>query len=61
MIRSPLYHSPTPQLEIHPRDAAQVGGEEGKPLVVRYKLDTCGVKLKLPHWHRFTLAQRRNL
>jgi hypothetical protein len=31
------------------------------PLAVRYKLDTCGVKLKLPHWHRFTLAQRQAL
>ncbi|MEB3312872.1 MAG: nitrate reductase associated protein [Cyanobacteriota bacterium] len=31
------------------------------PLGVRYKLDSCGVKLKLPHWHRFTLAQRQTL
>ncbi|MCS7292985.1 MAG: nitrate reductase associated protein [Gloeomargarita sp. SKYBB_i_bin120] len=28
------------------------------PMVVRYKLDVCGVKLKLQHWHRFTYAQR---
>jgi ferredoxin-nitrate reductase len=26
---------PTPELEIHPRDAAQAGVEEGKPVVVR--------------------------
>ncbi len=31
------------------------------PLGVRYKLDSCGEKLKLPHWHRFTLAQRQTL
>lgn len=23
------------------------------PMQVRYKLDTCGVKLKLVHWHKF--------
>jgi len=31
------------------------------PLVVRFKLDTCGVKLKLLHWHQFSLLQRQNL
>jgi len=28
---------------------------------VRYKLDTCGVKLKLNHWNHFTLAEREAL
>ncbi|MEO1095286.1 MAG: nitrate reductase associated protein [Cyanobacteria bacterium J06638_28] len=31
------------------------------PMQVRYKLDTCGVKLKLEHWHRFTAAERTAL
>ncbi|MBE9222202.1 nitrate reductase associated protein [Cyanobacterium stanieri LEGE 03274] len=31
------------------------------PLVVRMKLDTCGVKLKLDHWHQFTLEEREIL
>ncbi|MEA5417739.1 nitrate reductase associated protein [Spirulina sp. CCNP1310] len=31
------------------------------PMVVRFKLDTCGVKLKLEHWHQFTLAEREAL
>lgn len=29
------------------------------PLSVRYKLDTCGVKLKLSHWHQFSLTERQ--
>lgn len=24
------------------------------PMRVRYKLDTCGIKLKLPQWHQLT-------
>ncbi|MGL4500253.1 MAG: nitrate reductase associated protein [Planktothrix sp.] len=31
------------------------------PMVVRYKLDTCGVKLKLSHWHQLSLEQREYL
>ncbi|AIE75698.1 MULTISPECIES: nitrate reductase associated protein [unclassified Synechocystis] len=31
------------------------------PMVVRYKLDTCGVKLKLGHWHQLSLEQRQYL
>jgi hypothetical protein len=31
------------------------------PMQVRYKLDTCGVKLKLNHWHQFTAAERQQL
>ena len=31
------------------------------PMVVRLKLDTCGVKLKLKHWHQFTQAERQTL
>jgi hypothetical protein len=30
-------------------------------MVVRYKLDTCGVKLKLTHWHQLSLEQRQYL
>lgn len=28
------------------------------PMQVRLKLDTCGVKLKLEHWHRFSHGER---
>jgi hypothetical protein len=31
------------------------------PMQVRLKLDTCGVKLKLEHWHRFSAAERDRL
>lgn len=28
------------------------------PMQVRLKLDTCGIKLKLPQWHQFSQADR---
>ncbi|MBD2393995.1 nitrate reductase associated protein [Cyanobacterium aponinum FACHB-4101] len=28
------------------------------PMIVRYKLDTCGVKLKLNHWHEFNKEEK---
>jgi hypothetical protein len=31
------------------------------PMQVRMKLDTCGVKLKLTHWHQFTPQERQEL
>ncbi len=31
------------------------------PMQVRYKLDTCGVKLKLPDWNHFSPAERQQL
>jgi hypothetical protein len=31
------------------------------PMQVRYKLDNCGVKLKLQHWHSFSAIQRQKL
>ncbi|AFY73914.1 hypothetical protein Syn7502_01881 [Synechococcus sp. PCC 7502] len=31
------------------------------PMQVRLKLDTCGIKLKLSHWHHFSHAQRQRL
>lgn len=31
------------------------------PIQVRLKLDTCGVKLKLSHWHQFTQQERQIL
>jgi hypothetical protein len=31
------------------------------PMVVRYKLDSCGIKLKLDQWHAFTEAERKEL
>ena len=31
------------------------------PMTVRYKLDTCGIKLKLSHWHEFSQEIRQAL
>lgn len=31
------------------------------PMSVRYKLDTCGVKLKLSHWSQFSQQERQTL
>ncbi|MGB3638516.1 MAG: nitrate reductase associated protein [Rivularia sp. (in: cyanobacteria)] len=31
------------------------------PMQVRFKLDNCGVKLKLSHWHQFTEQERQTL
>ena len=31
------------------------------PMIVRYKLDTCGVKLKLAHWNQFNRETRQLL
>ncbi|HEY9872541.1 MAG TPA: nitrate reductase associated protein [Candidatus Obscuribacterales bacterium] len=31
------------------------------PMQVRLKLDTCGIKLKLQDWHKFTAAERERL
>ena len=31
------------------------------PMLVRMKLDTCGVKLKLEHWNQFSQSQRQSL
>ncbi|NJK41869.1 MAG: nitrate reductase maturation protein NarM [Acaryochloridaceae cyanobacterium SU_2_1] len=31
------------------------------PMVVRFKLDTCGIKLKLAEWHQFAEDEREQL
>lgn len=31
------------------------------PMQVRYKLDTCGIKLKLHHWNQLTPVERQSL
>ena len=31
------------------------------PMQVRFKLDNCGVKLKLSHWHQFSKQERQTL
>ncbi|NET38639.1 MAG: nitrate reductase maturation protein NarM [Cyanothece sp. SIO1E1] len=31
------------------------------PMQIRFKLDTCGVKLKLSHWHQFSQVERQTL
>ncbi|APB34074.1 hypothetical protein GlitD10_1748 [Gloeomargarita lithophora Alchichica-D10] len=36
-----------------------VGNWQCIPMVVRYRLDTCGIKLKLTHWQALPLNQRQ--
>ncbi|WP_080053761.1 nitrate reductase associated protein [Spirosoma aerolatum] len=31
------------------------------PMIVRYKLDTCGIKLKLPEWVKLTVVEKARL
>jgi hypothetical protein len=31
------------------------------PMLVRFKLDTCGIKLQLAHWHQFNNLEREQL
>jgi len=31
------------------------------PMIVRMKLDTCGVKLKLDHWNHFSAVEKQDL
>ncbi|MGI0483027.1 nitrate reductase associated protein [Geminocystis sp. CENA526] len=31
------------------------------PMIVRFKLDTCGIKLKLHHWHQFNQLEKETL
>ncbi|CAN5619041.1 nitrate reductase associated protein [soil metagenome] len=38
-----------------------VGSLRCIPMVVRHRLDTCGVKLKLEHWNHLTQAERQAL
>ena len=38
-----------------------VGSLRCIPMIVRHHLDTCGVKLKLEHWNRFTQTERQAL
>lgn len=38
-----------------------VGSLRCIPMQVRYKLDTCGIKLKLSHWHQFSTQERQIL
>lgn len=38
-----------------------VGSLRCIPMLVRRNLDSCGVKLKLEHWNKFTQEERRSL
>jgi hypothetical protein len=42
-------------------EADFVGDLRCIPMVVRYKLDSCGVKLKLHHWNQFSEADRLSI
>ncbi|MEM6612416.1 MAG: nitrate reductase associated protein, partial [Cyanobacteria bacterium P01_C01_bin.72] len=42
-------------------EADFVGSLQCIPMLVRMKLDNCGVKLKLVHWNQFNRAERETL
>jgi hypothetical protein len=42
-------------------EADFVGTLQCIPMLVRMKLDNCGVKLKLAHWNQFSQAERKTL
>lgn len=42
-------------------EADFVGSLQCIPMQVRMKLDNCGVKLKLIHWHKFSQLERQTL
>ena len=42
-------------------EADFVGTLQCIPMLVRMKLDNCGVKLKLAHWNQFSQAERETL
>lgn len=62
--RFPVYLTPptmTPTVTFFQFESDFVDTLRCIPMQVRYKLDTCGVKLKLSHWHQFTQAERQQL
>ena len=42
-------------------EADFVGSLQCIPMIVRMKLDNCGVKLKLTHWNQFSKLERQTL
>lgn len=42
-------------------EADFVGSLQCIPMLVRMKLDNCGVKLKLAHWNKFSQTERQTL
>lgn len=52
---------PEPNTEFFEFEADFVESLRCIPMQVRYKLDCCGVKLKLDHWHRFGEGDRLHL
>jgi hypothetical protein len=52
---------PTSELTFFNFEADFVESLRCIPMQVRYKLDTCGVKLKLEHWHKFSQGDRERL
>jgi hypothetical protein len=53
--------SNTPDYKYFDFEADFVASLRCIPMQVRYKLDTCGVKLKLQHWHQFSTEERQHL
>lgn len=42
-------------------EADYIGSLRCIPMIVRMKLDNCGVKLKLTHWNQFSQSERQTL
>lgn len=56
-----MHNPPLDQAEFFQFEADFVDSLRCIPMQVRYKLDTCGVKLKLSHWHQLDAEQREQL
>ena len=60
-----MTNSPPPSQNTDPNyfqfEADFVGSLHCIPMMVRMKLDNCGVKLKLTHWNQFSKLERQTL
>ena len=58
-MRSHFYLVLLDMLQFFQFEAEFVASLRCIPMQVRYKLDTCGIKLKLQHWHSFSPSERQ--
>jgi hypothetical protein len=58
MIRPPNPIKGADTMEFFEFEADFVESLRCIPMQIRLKLDTCGIKLKLPQWHQFTHSDR---
>lgn len=56
-----MNHSPESRSPIFQFEADFANSLRCIPMAVRFKLDTCGIKLKLEQWHKFSQHERQAL